>query len=221
MRLSQEAEIRELLPVSGGRTKSANMGARSSIWHDCNWSFTIPIGLLLIIGTVNFGLNVATLVAVNDKNTSTTGPNMLYGVDAKSATMKPTSGGCEITIDTTGDETQLQLYQFVDRPYRGMSKVLTPTDFAKLWDPKSEGNSFHDDPPKTAVKQGGKIGFNTVEITAVTYATSKLTLTLRRPTASWGGLNPEEFCKITTPTPSPLNLFVDSLMSCRETGVGC
>jgi len=204
MRLSQEAEIRELLPVSGGWTKSANMGARSSIWYDCNWSFTIPIGLLLIIGSVNVGLNAATLVAVNDKNTSTAGPNMLYGVDAASATMTPTAGGCEITIATTGET---QLYQFVDRPYRGMSKVLTPTDFAKLWDPKSEGNSFHDDPPNTAVKQGGKIGFNTVEITAVTNTASKLTLTLRRPTASWGGPNPDDFCKATTT--GAVSLFID------------
>ena len=173
-----------------------------------NWSFIIPIGLLLAIGVTNIGLNAATFSMVHDqKNTS--GPSMLFGVDTSAATMAPKDGGCEIVIAGTAT-SNTQIYQFVDRPYRGMSKTLTPTEFAKMWEKGDGKNSFHDDPPNTAVKQGNAIGFNTVEITDVTYTTTKkLTLTLRKPTKNWGGPNPDDFCKTATTTPGALSLFVD------------
>jgi len=174
------------------------------------------MALLLAMAATNLGLNAATFSMVYDEKNTTniaSGPSMLFGVDTSSATMAPTAnGGCDVTIDNP-TTTTTQLYQFVDRPYRGMSKTLTPTQFAKLWDKADGKNSFHDDPPNTAVKQGTKVGFNTVEITDVTHTNTKLTLTLRKPTANWGGPNPDAFCTATADismTPGALSLFVDT-----------
>ena len=184
--------------------------------YEVDYTMTIYIVLLLAMGATNVGLNAATFSMTYNEKDTTPGPSMLFGVDASSATMAPTrNGGCEVVINNP-TTTTTQLYQFVDRPYRGMSKPLTPTEFAKLWDKADGKNSFHDDPPNTAVKQGTKIGFNTVEITDVAYTLTQLTLTLRKPTSNWGGPNPGDFCtssaSIAT-TPGALSLFVDSALS--------
>ena len=198
-------EIRDLLPtgLTRHRTKEDVPTLADSQW--CNWSFTIPIGLLLLMSATNIGLNAATFSMVHDEQNSTSGPSFLFGVDVTLATMKPKGGGCEVVI--SNPTTTTQIYQFVDRPYRGMSKTLTPTEFASLWNKSDSGNSFYHDPPNTAVKRGGVLGFNTVEIVDATATATKLTLTLRKPTARWGGPNPEDFCKATTE--DPMTLFVD------------
>ena len=143
-----------------------------------------------------------------NNETNTSHRSFLFGVDAQSATLTPKDGGCEanITLGTVplSTDPNYQIYQFVDRPYRGMSKVLTPTQFASLW---AEGSSFHDDPPNTAVKKLG-IGFNTVEITDVSATTTMMTIHMRKPTATWGGPHQLKFCVAYT---GALTLFVDSV----------
>lgn len=230
----RNSEMRDLLPVGGNNGRGyrgmderspydGQFGHGMSKW---NWSFIIPIGLLMAIGVTNIGLNAATFSMVYDQKNATSGPQMLFGLDTKIATMKPKGDGCEITV-TSPTTTNTQIYQFVDRPYRGMSKTLTATEFAKLWEKDDGKNSFHDDPPNTAVKQGTKIGFNTVEITDVTYTESKLTLTLRKPTSNWGGPNADNFCTSTAliaTTPGALSLFVDSACQKKCTSItknGC
>lgn len=203
-------EFRDLLPVGIARHQTKGDTTHTTHTADrqwCNWSFTIPIGLLLAMSATNIGLNAATFSMVHDEqnSTSNSGPSFLFGVDTTQATMTQTNDGCKIVIKDPS--TTAQLYRFVDRPYRGMSKTLTPPEFASLWDKSDHGNSFHHDPPNTAVKQGGAIGFNTVEITTVSATTNQLTLTLRKPTTTWGGANPELFCQ--SEYKGALTLFID------------
>lgn len=88
-----------------------------------NWSFIIPMGLLLAMSVTNIGLNAATFVVV--RNETESGPSVLFGVDTLDSTMvKQTNGLCKVTIPLV-DRSSYQFYQFVDRPYRGRSKVRT------------------------------------------------------------------------------------------------
>lgn len=90
--------------------------------------------------------------------------------------------------------------------------MLTPTEFASLW---SNGKSFAKDPPNTAVKLGGRVNFNTVEIINVTAKDESgvpdtMHLIFRHPTdKGWGGPLADEFCTSTAGTTTALTLLVN------------
>lgn len=183
--------------------------------RECNWSFTLPIGVIILVTATTVGFVIGNFVGIGDlkdllrthtSQTSNDEVSYLYAVGMHSSTLweyHSTARVCTLTAPSA----QTHAVRFTDRPITRMSQ-MSNTDLVTLW---SAGNTFAVVPPNAAINDGTSSNpFTIVVLHNASMHDDNLVFTMKDPAE--GDIT--SYC--VQGNSASLSIFIDSAAVCTD-----